>query len=116
MSGMPSLSQIKRMSKFQLSPEELKSLIEAKNLVRSVESLDNLTSFLNNKEKFSQSGPSPLPGAAQGCGYYEFDAGKDREGGRGCHRFVFEINRSSRQIEKILYTDEHYAKTTFFLL
>jgi hypothetical protein len=116
MSGLRSLSQIPTISRLQLSPGERASLIAAQNRVRGVRTLDELEPFLNNKEARSRRGPSPLPRPALGCAYYEFDAGQDRDGGRGSHRFVFEINRSSREIKNIFYTDEHYAKRSFTLV
>src|SRR5437899_3620076 len=116
MSGRIAKSQIPTRSRLSLPPDASFALMTAKNSLRERVELDT---FRNARGRTDLEGP-PLPDPSQGCVYYEVQVGKANEndplGERGSKRLVLEVNTSSWQIMEIYYTDEHYAKFSFFRL
>jgi hypothetical protein len=109
MSGNLAVSQIPWRSRSWLPPVVQQALIQAKNQIRNQVGLE----VFGNNFGAGEGDGAPLPRADQGCVYYEFDVGEDRQGGRGIHRLVLEVSMPSRQIRKAYYTNEHYTKGTF---
>ncbi len=61
----------------------------------------------------------PLPGLPDGSTYIECQLGAARPGDprpKGSYRVVFEVHTASKRILETYYTDEHYAKFSFFRL
>lgn len=114
MSGRIAKSQIPIRSQATLPPDALTALIETKNALRAG---FRPARFGNRQGRTDLEGP-PLPQLSNGCEYFEVDVGGARPtdplGIRGTKRLVFEINTASNQILETYYTDEHYAKFSFF--
>jgi hypothetical protein len=114
MSGRIAKSQIPLRSQTSLPPDAKFALITAKNALKAGALL---RSFGNTSGRTELEGP-PLPDPSKGCAYYEVQVGQarpgDPKGEKGQKRLVLEVNTSSKQILETYYTEEHYAKFTFF--
>jgi hypothetical protein len=113
MSGRIAKSQIPLKRHESLPPDAKFALIEAKNTLRGGIAL---ALFRNQQGRQPGEGP-PLPRPAQGCQYVEKQVGQAHPGdlrSAGSHRLVLEVNVASGQILEVYYTEEHYAKDTFF--
>jgi hypothetical protein len=114
MSGRIAKSQIPVRSQASLPADATFALIQAKNALKAGASF---ASFGNERGRTDLEGP-PLPDPSQGCDYYEIQVGQarptDPKGEKGTKRLVVEVNTSSKQILEVYYTEEHYAKFTFF--
>jgi hypothetical protein len=114
MSGLIAKSQVPVKSASSLPPDVRFALITAKNQLKAGLVLRR---FRNEQGRDDTEGP-PLPKPSAGCDYYEVQVGEAREGDpqgeAGSKRLVLEVNSSSRQLMEIYFTEEHYAKFTFF--
>lgn len=116
MSGRIAKSQIPIRSQASLPTDAKVALIEAKNALKA-RLPGRAFEFGNERGRTDLEGP-PLPDPSQGCAYYEVQVGQarpdDPQGERGSKRLVLEVNTSSRQLMETYYTEDHYAKFTFF--
>lgn len=117
MSGRIAKSQVPTLSRDSLPPDVRSAIIAAKNGHRDGDLVRAVNEFANRRDPLNATGP-PLPTPSQGCEYYEWDVGQahqdDTTSRRGKKRLVLEVNASSLEIKEIYYTDEHYAKFSFF--
>lgn len=113
MSGRIAKSQIPVRFQATLPVDATVALIEAKNLIRAG---GTLRSFKNERGNSPVEGP-PLPDPALGCEYFEKQVGlarpSDPKGQPGSRRLILEVNKSSKQVMEVYYTEEHYGKFTF---
>lgn len=122
--GMPALSTIPRKTASSLPAPDRESLRQAKHIINdeqmTIEKLQRDYTYNNNKGPRAGSGASPLPRPGNGCQYFEFRAGEARANDpvstAGKRRFVIEVNVKAREIRRVFYTIEHYAKGSFFLI
>lgn len=114
MSGRIAKSQLPIRSQSSLPTDAKVALIEAKNALKAGLPM---RVFGNQRGRTALEGP-PLPDPSQGCAYSEIQVGQarpdDPQGEKGSKRLVLEVNTSSRQLMEIYYTEDHYAKFTFF--
>jgi hypothetical protein len=117
MSGRIAKSQVPILGRDSLPPDVREAVINVKNEHRRGELIRKVNEFANRRDPLNASGP-PLPTPQQGCAYFEWDVGHANDGDtisrRGRKRLVLEVNTSSLEIKEIYYTDEHYAKFSFF--
>ena len=113
-----------RLDPGRMAPINREYLIRAKCAIREGVHRDSnhplhrelhFKSFANEKNR-KRGQPEPLPDPSLGHEYVECDAGLTRDGGRGCERFVFEAHARANSFQRIYFTDDHYAKFSFYVI
>lgn len=114
MSGRIHKSRIPIRALIALPHEIREEIIKAKNTIRDG---IGLQVFLNQRGQPGD-GP-PLPGLPDGSKYIECQIGQARPGDSspaGQRRVVFEVHINTKRIMETYYTDDHYAKFSFYRL
>ena len=114
MSGRIHKSRIPILLSVNLPPEIREQLIRAK---QDVTAGINRNPF-GNQRGGPGDGP-PLPGLPNGSEYVECQLGNARLGDSrppGKRRAVFEVHSATRRIMETYYTEDHYAKFSFWRL
>lgn len=114
MSGRLPISQVPARTHTSLPPDAKVALALAKNTLKAGGCLRR---FGNTQGRTPVEGP-PLPKPSRGCEYFEVQVGYarpgDPRGDDGRKRLVLEVDTSARQIRETYYTEEHYAKFSFW--
>ncbi len=86
------------------------------NAKKDIDQNISLSLFGNAYGQVPGEGP-PLPALSHGCKYVEFQVGSAHAGDpkrAGRRRLVFEVHVGSRKVKETYYTEDHYAKFTFY--